>query len=383
MPLSSLDSLTSPRACITAIFVLFGATLGLWAGSIPIVLAAASLDAFDLGIGITAYTIAYVLTMFTGGPLARNATSRTILLAAVPFMAVTAAALFLSTSRPVFFVSITAFGIVLGLLDVFLNAEASQIETDLGRPVFTAFHGSASAGMAVFAIIGSLLTVQMGTAATAILLALLVAAGWFLLYRHLPARRLAIESGRLSSLPSLTPLVILGLAIGLVIAGETAAMMWSAKLLDEQAPRLAAIAGAGASFFTLCVAIVRFSGDYVRARAGDIPLLAASLIVAMAGFALIGLSSGFWMSVLAFALVGFGTACVVPVIFALAAGYMQANRAAAISFVALISGLPRALAPWFFGWIAANFSTSFAFGLCTAAMAAALGLVLLLRSGRV
>ncbi|CAN5468995.1 MFS transporter [soil metagenome] len=378
----AVPSAVSPRASITTIFFLFGATLGLWSGSIPTVMAAASVGAFELGLGLTAYTIAYVLAMLAGAPLARLATSRAIFLTALPFMAITAGALFLSATPAVFFVALTAFGVVLGLHDVLLNAEASRIESDLGRPVFTSFHGAASVGMAIFAIIGSLLTVEMGLKATALLLALLVAGGWLLLYSAFPSRRLALPGPALSELPSRTPLVILGLAVGLVITGETAAMMWSATLLQEQAPRLAAIAGAGAAFFTLCVAIVRFSGDYIRARAGDIPLLVASLIVAMIGFALIGLSESFWTSVFAFALVGFGTACVVPVIFSLAAGYTTHNRAAAISFVALVSGLPRALAPWFFGWVAAGFSTGVAFGLCTAAMALALGLVFLLRAGR-
>ena len=46
---------------------------------------------------------------------------------------------------------------------------------------------------------------------------------------------------------------------------------------------------------------------------------------------------------------------------------------------ALIAGLPRVLAPWFFGWVATTHSTSFAFGLCAVAMAVALGFILLLQ----
>jgi hypothetical protein len=44
-----------------------------------------------------------------------------------------------------------------------------------------------------------------------------------------------------------------------------------------------------------------------------------------------------------------------------------------------VAGLPRVTAPWFFGWIATLHSTSFAFGLCALAMAAALGFILLLQ----
>ena len=48
----------------------------------------------------------------------------------------------------------------------------------------------------------------------------------------------------------------------------------------------------------------------------------------------------------------------------MAAAQVPANRSAGLSFVSLIAGPPRILAPWGFGWIATSQSTSFAFGLC-------------------
>src|SRR5262249_49914858 len=87
----------------------------------------------------------------------------------------------------------------------------------------------------------------------------------------------------------------------------------------------------------------------------------------------------FLLSTIAFALTGFGTACVIPAIFALTAKHMSESRARALGVVSLVAGLPRVAAPWFFGWIATVYSTSFAFGLCAIAMAAALGFILLLQ----
>ena len=94
---------------------------------------------------------------------------------------------------------------------------------------------------------------------------------------------------------------------------------------------------------------------------------------------LIGLSDNFLLSAVAFAVTGFGTACVIPAIFAITAKHMQENPARALGIVSLIAGLPRVLAPWFFGWVATTQSTSFAFGLCAVAMAVALGFILLLQ----
>ena len=63
--------------------------------------------------------------------------------------------------------------------------------------------------------------------------------------------------------------MLLGIAAGLIIAAETAALLWSAKLLNDIAPSLAAIAGLGAAFFGLCNAAVRFPGDRMRSLLGE------------------------------------------------------------------------------------------------------------------
>jgi Major Facilitator Superfamily len=370
----------SPRAAVTAAFIAYGATAGLWAGAIPAVTRNASIDSLDLGLGITFYGIAYVAAMSWGGTLARFATNRAIILASLPLIALSEAALLVSAAPIWFLGTLVVFGACQGVLDLYMNAEGSYVESDHGRPIFTRFHAAASAAMAFFAIIGSVVIADVGAFWAAVVAWLVVLMGFVFIARRLP--------GRFSSMaraapdmpaPRLTPLIILGLAAGLVIAGETAAIMWSGKLLDEQAPALLAIAGLGTAFYALCNACLRFAGDDMRARFGDMPLILGSLIIATAGFTLIGLSQSFVLSTVAFALTGFGTACVIPAIFALTARHMRENRARALGIVSLVAGLPRVAAPWVFGWIATLHSTSFAFGLCAVAMAVALGFILLLQ----
>jgi MFS family permease len=372
--------LPSPRAAVTAAFMAYGASAGLWAGAIPAITRNAGIDSLALGLGITFYGIAYVATMFWGGALARFATNRAVILASLPLLFLSQTLLLLATSPAGFLAMLVTFGAFQGVLDLFMNAEGSYVESDIGRPIFTRFHGSASAAMALFAIIGSLVMAELGAVWSAVLLGVTLFAAFGYIALRLPGRSSAMAR-RIPDMPAprLTPLVILGLAAGLVIAGETAAIMWSGKLLDEQAPALLAITGLGAAFYGLCNACLRFVGDEIRARFGDISLIIGSLLLATLGFALIGLSRSFLLSTTAFALTGFGTACVIPAIFALTAKQMSESRARALGVVSLVAGLPRIAAPWFFGWIATFHSTSFAFGLCAVAMAAALGFILLLQ----
>jgi predicted MFS family arabinose efflux permease len=376
----SAHAFDSPRAAILGVFLAFGAAVGLWSGAVPVIVRGAGVDETSFGLGLAVYTLTYVLTMFFGGGLARFATNRVILLWSLPATALAGFALFLAASPVTLFASLIAFGAVLGLTDLFMNAEGSYIEADMKRPIFTAFHACASLGIGLFALVGSLMSVRFGMPAVVLFLIAAIGAAWLLVWRSLPHRRLAMaRTGGLAPLPHFTALVLLGLAAGLVIAGETASVLWSASLLNDLAPSLAEIAGLAAAFFGMCTAGVRFAGDTVRARIGDIPLMIASLAVAIVGFTLVGLSSDFALSVAAFALVGFGTACVIPSIFALSAAYVAANRAAGIGFVSLIAGVPRTLAPWIFGYISEHRTISFAFGLCAISYATALVLILVLR----
>jgi MFS family permease len=169
------------------------------------------------------------------------------------------------------------------------------------------------------------------------------------------------------------------MAAGLIIAGETAALLWSAKLLDDMAPSLAAIAGIGAAFFGLCNASLRVVGDRLRARFGELPLITWSLVIAIAGFSILGLTRSFLVSVLAFVAVGLGTAVLIPCIFSLVAALSPERRAANLSFVSLLSGAPRIVAPWLFGWASSAMGTGGAFGLVAVALCVALIMIVVLR----
>lgn len=374
-------NLRHPRAAIMLVFAGFGAVIGAWAGAIPKVTEAAGINNFQLGLGLTASTLATVATMALGGAIGRHISNRTVLLFAIPAFALATCLLLTATLPPLFFTSLVLFGASIGLMDVFMNAEASAIEHDMRKPIFTAFHGSASAALPVFAIASSIISTTLGTQVTGVLVAGTLALTWAIVYVLLPLRHFATKVERgVAILSSRGPLVIMGLTVGLSIVCETAAIFWSAKLLNEQAPSLAVIAGLGAAFYGLCNASMRFFGDRLRARYNEMALMLASLALAMAGFATLGLSTSFALSVAAFACAGFGLSMLCPCLFSMAAAQVPSNRAAALGFISMIAGVPRIMAPWIFGWIAANHTTGVAFGLCTFVLMVAFGLIMLLRN---
>jgi hypothetical protein len=367
----------SPRTAITTVFVAFGVAIGALAGSMPSVMRNTGIDAETFGLGLTLSTVLTVGAMSVGGQIARVASNRAVLLAVLPAFALSLGA-YLTAATPLwFFVTIPIMGLCFGLTDLFMNAEAVALEHDLRRPVFMTFHGGVSAGVGFMAVAASWLSTQWGTWAVATLACVMFALSWVMVQRAIPPRPLATgKAARIGTLPNKTPLMLLGFAAGLIIAAETAALLWSAKLLDDLAPSLAAIAGLGAAFFGICNAAVRFPGDRMRSLLGEMPLMVGSLVVSICGFLALGMSGSFVVSVAAFASVGFGLALLIPTIFAMSARLVPENRAGALSFVSLLTALPRILAPLAFGLVAARLGTAFAFGLVAVGLLASLVLIL-------
>ncbi|MBK8457820.1 MAG: hypothetical protein IPL47_12520 [Phyllobacteriaceae bacterium] len=357
--------LKSPRAAVMAVFAAFGATVGGFAGSTPQMMAQAGLDNATFGFAVTAMTIAGVTSMSMAGALARRFSHRFLLLALPPAMLALLALTLTAGSMALFFVAITLYGLAMGATDVIMNAEAGAIEVDMKRPVYTGFHGSVSLSVAVFAILSSLLSTRYGTLATMVPVAIAMLLAMIWVWIAVPARPLPLAEGARSGFGGFTrPLVLTGVAAGLIIASEITALFWSSKLLAETAPQFAAIAGLGASFFGLTNALVRFPGDALRARFGEFRLMGATLSVAILGFVGLGFSNGFAANVFFFALIGMGLAVLPPCLFALAARQTPHNRAAGLSVAMLVAGAPRIVAPTLFGAIAASTSTRIAFGLC-------------------
>ena len=114
------------------------------------------------------------------------------------------------------------------------------------------------------------------------------------------------------------------------------------------------------------------SGDALRKRLDDRTLISTSLGVAACGLLIAALPFGFAVSVLGFAIVGFGTGAIVPCGFALAASAPGIGSAAAISAVAFFGVFARVPAPLVTGAIAEAFSLSAAF----VAIAALLGVAM-------
>ena len=374
------------HAAVAGVFFSFGVGIGLWGGASGAILTHAGIDAAAFGIILTVYTAAYLAAMSASGALAhRFGVSRVLPVGAIIFGA-SLCALLNASSAAVVAALFVASGFLGGVVDVIMNAEGARIERGLGRPILARLHAAASAGIALGAILGSLIVAGPAPWAAGVLAALGLGAAGLAYHRAARGEGTAPVPAPTSSTRGLSfapALIGLGIVIGVSIAAETAALLWSALLLRAEAPSLASIAGLGAAFFAACQATLRFNADGVRARVSDQRIIVGSFAVAAAGFAVVAAHAGFALSVLGFALIGVGTGAIVPCSFALAARQSEAGPAVGLASASLFSALTRLPAPLAMGAIAQGFSLPVAFAAFAVALfVAAAGMAAFAPSGR-
>ncbi len=353
-------------SCSTVIlvFIAFGAVVGSHVGALPVIVKTANVNPEFFGFTQSFAMLAALIAMLVGGAVSRYFNHRRVMLVALP---VCFLALFYALAvgtLAAYFVSNLILAAALSFLDLNMNTEGSDIEQELRRPVFNTYHAGVSLGFAVAAILSSVLSVKVSVMAPMVLTTCLLVWAFIEVQRNIPERvpHRKVKGHAHTMLPRWR-LILIGLTIGLSNAAEITAMLWAGQLLASLKPELLAYSGLGAAFFGLCGGAMRLFGDRLRARFGDVPVVTSGLAVATLGFAVIGLTPSFAISVLAFACVGGGLGFVFPYLFALAGQQAPANKAAAMGFAAAVSGGPRFVIPWALGIAATWYSINTVFAL--------------------
>jgi predicted MFS family arabinose efflux permease len=263
--------------------------------------------------------------------------AKPVVLASGLVVALCVAALLWTTSYAVLIATMVAFGVASGLLDVAINAEASELEQVAQRKLMSGFHGMFSLGGMAGAAAGSALLaagvapkVHLWSVAAIGAVALAVATALML-----PFKPQAEGGAGGFELPR-GGLLLLGVLAALGLIAEGAMYDWSVLYMHRELGSPQQQAALAYASFSAAMAAARFGGDWVRERTQPASLMrwsAALSAAAMAATLLIGQP---WVALAGFALVGVGLANVVPVLFSAAArvpGTTPAHGIAAVSSV--------------------------------------------------
>ena len=349
----------SPRTAITLTFIAFGAMVGSQVGTIPVIKAQTGADAFVFGILASLSTLGTIFAMSLGGWINRHFDHRSVLLFIMPVAF--AAFTYGLTAHSIFAfgLSFIALSLCTGTMDLFMNAEASVVEHDLAKPIFSSFHGAVLYSIGAFGLIGGYIAASWGPLWATLPAFPFVAAAIYAVHAAIPHRSVTRAHG--AAAPSPLPkkiLILIGIIIGLDVAAELTCVQWSGQMLNALQPQLAAYSGLGVAFYGFCNGSMRMIGDFLRARFDDLHLVAASFAVGLIGFVILATGPGFAVSIVAFAVAGVGLGLIFPCLFSVAARLAPESRAAALGLVSGVSGPPRVLLPLLLGFIAQNYGLS-------------------------
>jgi fucose permease len=333
------------RRAVSVAFLAFGAASGSWVPRLPALKEHLHLSDGQVGYALLAFAVGAVI----GAAIARFVLSRGVKRwVRWGTLALSASLLGpgLAGSFAQLFISLVLLGVCAGFLDLLENAQAAELERIAGRPLINGFHGFWSLG----AFLGALLA---GGAAFAgisalpqfALAAIVAGAGSAFFLRDLPDTRAGAPraapggAGRLW----LTGFVVAVAAIsfcGILVEGGGAD--WSSLYLREFSHADPGVAAGGFAAFALAATLVRFRADLLTAHTSPAVVARLGGLIAALGLAIAIAVSAPPGAISGFALVGIGTAVIVPLAFSAGANLGASGTALAlvlaVGYVGSIAG---------------------------------------------
>jgi MFS family permease len=347
-------SKSKARAATAAIFFLNGFGFATWVSRIPAVRQALSLTEGALGTALLATAVgALVAFPLTGrGSAIRGARALTIA-TGLAYSVVLPGPTF-AVSLPSLALLLFLFGAANGAMDVSMNALAVEVETFVGKPIMSSFHGMWSIGGLAGAGVGALFAKQdvspqlhLLVVASILAVAIVVAKRWLPpSQRHVTPESVAHFARPESAMLGLSGIIFCAFLI------EGAMADWSAVLLHDSLHTTAATAALGYAAFSLAMTSMRFAGDRLVIQWGAVRLLRSTNVVAA-----LALAAALWiqhvgLTMLAFALVGFGMATVAPLVFGAAARRARHGAGHGIAAMATVGYGGFLVGPPLVGWLA-------------------------------
>ncbi len=351
------------RWAITGVFFVNGLLISTYLVRIPSLKAGLGLTEPRLAAVLTCFSVAALLAMQSvGGLVARFGSVRVIrvTLVALPFALV---GIGVSGTVAQLAGAVTLAGAVHGILDVAMSSHAVAVERLRERPVMNSCHAAWGTSSIVASLLGAAAAGAgipiwahiVGVAAVA-LPAGIVTGRWLL-----PATADREPAGDGEPKPVnarwrtgwTRPVLVFG-SIGLVLMlCEAAVISWSGVFMHESRGATLAVAAFGFGGYTLCQTLGRLGGDRLTERFGRVLVFRTHACIVVAGFAVVALSHSQYVALAGFAVLGYGSSVLVPLVFS-TAGQSVADGTGAATLVSRVATFTYAgilTGPALVGWL--------------------------------
>ena len=336
-----------------------------------------------LGLGLIGAPVGTLVSFTFASPYLDKIGYGRLLPWALPLLAALYALAVHAASPLILFLMLLPVGIVIGCVEIMLNAEADRTEFLVGRRIMNRSHafwsiGFFSAGLFGAQVASFGISPQLHLA----LVVPLVALGSYLaLHDYVPSPPRGVVADHKAPLfvaPTLAILVLVAVTIPAMIL-EGASMDWSAIYMRDSFDADKFWQGIAVASFAVLQGLMRFYADGVVERFSPAALARVLFVALGVGCVTVVLSPWPILSLIGFAAMGLGTSAIFPL--AMSAAAQRNDRASALNIAALaqFSFMIFLLAPPILGYIAhgwgirAAYAVALPFVLVSLVTAGALG----------
>ena len=348
------------RIFLSIFFFISGFSFATWASRIPTIKTFFDLNEAELGTILLAMPLTSLIGLPFSGWLVSRYDSRIPLALAFAANAVSLACIGFSTSISALIVSICLFAFSMRIFSIAVNTQAITLQSRFEKKIMGSMHGLWSTG-GICGVGFSTLMVTKGISIQVhfISIALATFSITILSFRYLLTNDRAKKGNKLILGKPDPYILYLGLLVFFAAVCEGGMFDWSGIYFNEVLH--VKIFTYGYLIFMTFMACSRFLSDTIICKIGMPATYIMSSILVMSGIAMAILFPKFWFAMIGFSLVGFGTASVIPMTYALAGTSKKYSPGMAISIIATYAIAGMLLGPPLIGYLAHAFNLRVSF----------------------
>ncbi|RYE19398.1 MAG: MFS transporter [Sphingobacteriales bacterium] len=355
-----MTSNTKHRFFLSLFFFISGFSFATWASRIPTIKTAFSFNEAELGTVLLAMPIGSLIGLPISGWLVSRYNSRVPLAVGYGLNAFALAMIGFAHTTFSLVIAVVLFAFTTRIFNISVNTQTLTLQKQYEKKIIGSFHGYWSIGGIAGILLSTLLLSQNVSLehhflAVAILMILVTVYSFQFL---LKGDRSTTGNKLILSKPD--PYIFyLGVVVFLCAICEGGMFDWSG-IYFQQVIKVD-IFTYGYLIFMTFMAASRFLSDIIIARFGMPKTYVMSAICVVSGIGMAIIFPQFWTAMIGFSLVGFGTASIIPMSYALAGASRKYSPGMAISIIATYSITGMLLGPPLIGYLAHAFNLRVAF----------------------
>jgi MFS family permease len=357
---NAMISNTKHRFFLSLFFFMSGLSFSTWASRIPTIKTAFGFNEAELGSLLLALPIGSLLGLPLSGWLVSKYNSRVPLTVGYGLNAFSLALIGFSYNTFSLVVAVVLFAFTTRIFNISVNTQAITLQKRFDKKIMGSFHGYWSMGGIAGILLSTLLlelnvSIQHHFIAVAIVMLLITLYSYqFLLHGD------KAKTGNKLILSKPDPYIFyLGSVVFLCAICEGGMFDWSGIYFQEIIK--VEIFTYGYLIFMTFMATSRFLSDIIISRFGMPKTYIMSAVFIISGIGLATIFPYFWPAMIGFSLVGFGTAAIIPMSYALAGASKKYSAGMAISIIATYSITGMLLGPPLIGYLAHAFNLRVSF----------------------